>query len=201
MGIKKESTEVRKEQIAKAAIAIIGKDGVQGFTIARVAKAVGVSEANLYRHFKNKDAIFLAVIGDVEETLLGKVSSINAQDLPAIEKMELIFKFHLNYIQENIGIPRIVFSSEALFVRGLQKRLLSFVNRYMEALCKILEQGVKDGSIRKNVNADAMATMLIGTIQFNALRWLLGGSRYSLAEKGEKLWQTYRRHIEAKKVR
>lgn len=199
MGIKKETTEVRKEQIVRAALDITGKDGVQCLTTSRIAREVGISEANLYRHFKNKDAIINALIDSVEETLNGNVKKVRSEDVPAIEKMERIFKLHLDYIQQNCGIPRIVLSSEVLFVRGLQKKLLSFVNRYMKALGEILEEGVSDGSIRPNINADAMATMFIGMIQFNALRWLLSGFKYSLAEKSDKLWQTYKKNIGIKK--
>jgi len=199
MGIKKETTEVRKEQIVKAAIEIIGADGVQCLTTARIAREVGISEANLYRHFKNKDAIITALIDNVEDTLTGNVKRVRAEGIPAIEKMERIFKLHIEYIQENRGIPRIVLSSEVLFVRGLQKRLLSFLNRYTKALASVIEEGAKDGSIRPNVSAEAKAAMFIGLIQFNALKWLFSGFKYSLVEKSDKLWKSYRKNIEVKK--
>ncbi len=199
MALKKETTEVRKEQIVKAAIDIIGSDGIHGFTTSRVAGRVGISEANLYRHFKNKDAILGALIDNIEENLIGNLGKIKEEKIPAIFKMERIFKLHTAYIQENPGIPRIVFSSEILFMRGLHKKLLSFVNRYLKMLSGILDEGVREGSIRKNINPDAMSSMFVGMIQFNALRWLLGGFRYSFAEKGEKLWLNYKKNIAAKK--
>lgn len=201
MGIKKEKTEVRKEQITKAAIDIIGREGAQGFTTARVAKEVGISEANLYRHFKNKDAIISSVIDSIEETLLGNFESIRRERISAIEKLERIFKLHLQYIQENNGIPRIVFSSEVLFVKGLNKKLLSLVNRYMGMLGDVLEEGALDGSIKPKINAEAMAGMYVGMIQFNAMRWLLGGFKYSLIDKSEKLWESYKKYVENKKMR
>ncbi len=199
MGTKKEPTEVRREQIVRAAIDIIGSDGIHGFTTARVARRVGISEASLYRHFKNKDAILGALIDDIEETLIGNLGEIKDERVPAIKKMERIFKLQAAYIQENPGIPRIVFSSETLFMRGLHKKLLSFVNRYLKMLGGVLEEGVRDGSISANINPDVMSSMFVGMIQFNALRWLLGGFKYSFAEKGERLWLTYKKNIEAKK--
>ena len=41
---------------------IIGKKGVSGLTMAAIAREVGLSEASLYRHFKNKDEIFYATV-------------------------------------------------------------------------------------------------------------------------------------------
>ncbi|MBI5642913.1 MAG: TetR family transcriptional regulator [Deltaproteobacteria bacterium] len=201
MGIKKESGEVRREQIVRAAINIIGAEGIQKFTTARVAREVGISEANLYRHFKNKEAILTALIDDIERTLLGNLDLIESTEITGLEKMERVFKLHIDYIQENAGIPRIVFSSEVLFIRNLQKKLLGCVNQYMKRLGKIISEGVKDGSIKKDANPEAMATMFVGLIQFNALRWLMGGFKYSLSDKGDKLWLSYKKYLEAKRKR
>lgn len=201
MGIKKESTEARKEQITRAAISIIGKEGIKSFTTARVAREVGISEANLYRHFKNKEAILLSVVDDVEENLFGNIAKVRSENMPAIEKMESVFKLHLRYIQENSGVPRIVFSSEMLFVRGLQKKLLAFVNAYLKKLGEIIEEGIKDGSIKEDASPEALSTILVGMIQFNALRWMLGGFKQSLAGKSEKLWESYRKNLVRKKGR
>lgn len=199
MALTRESTEVRREQIIKAAVDIIGRDGFGGFTTARLAKEVGISEANLYRHFKNKDAVITAVIDNIEETLLNNLKKVEGEGGSGLEKMERVFKLHLEYIQQNSGIPRIVFSSECLFVKGLQKKLLGFVNEYTRGLAGLIEEGMKDGSIKETVSPEAMAAMFIGIMQFNALRWLLGGFKWSLTEKGEKFWQNYRKHIASKK--
>ncbi len=47
--------------IVKAAIELIDKDGLESLTIGRLAKHLGVSPMSLYTHFRDKDAILLAV--------------------------------------------------------------------------------------------------------------------------------------------
>ena len=65
--------EVRRDQIVQAALRIIGKKGVSSLTTAAIAKEVGVSEANLYRHFRNKDDIYFATVSQVREMIMGNL--------------------------------------------------------------------------------------------------------------------------------
>ncbi|MFO7810290.1 MAG: TetR/AcrR family transcriptional regulator [Candidatus Delongbacteria bacterium] len=68
-----ELTE-RQKQILQKAINIIANDGIQNLTIKNLAKAVGVTEAALYRHYENKHAIMLAITDLFEEFSVNKNS-------------------------------------------------------------------------------------------------------------------------------
>lgn len=198
MTMKKETTEVRREQIVRAALTIIGEEGIQGLTTVKIAKAVGVSEANLYRHFKNKDAILTAVVDDLENAISSNLKVAAAEGTKPLEKLEKIFMRHLTLIDENKGIPRLVFSSELHFRIDLREKLSSLISSYLKGLSNILKAGVKDGSIKGAIDTDASAAMFIGMIQLSALRWSLSDFKTSLTEEGDKLWQAYRQNLEYK---
>ena len=51
-----------KQLLIQAGIEELGKNGVQNFSLRRVASSCGVSCAAPYRHFKDKEAFLLAVI-------------------------------------------------------------------------------------------------------------------------------------------
>ncbi|MDD5434533.1 MAG: TetR/AcrR family transcriptional regulator [Nitrospira sp.] len=195
MALKKEKTETRKEQIIKATLDIIGEEGVQGLTTSGIARNVGISEANLYRHFENKDAILMAVIDHIDHTLSNNLSAVNTEAITPLEKLERIFKLHISMIQDNRGVPRIVFSSETTLKEDLREKMYSLINRYQKLLTGILKNGIRDKSIQPDVNSVAMAAMFIGMIQFCAMRWTFSNFRISLSEEGKKLWQTYRKII------
>jgi AcrR family transcriptional regulator len=198
MGIKKEPTEVRKEQIVRAALGIIGKDGIQGLTTSGIAKAVGISEANIYRHFKNKDAILTATVEDLEDNISNILKTVTTKDISPLDKLAQIFKLHLSHIQENKGVPRLVFSSELHFRQDLRDKLSALIERYLKMLTGILDEGVEDGSVKSATETTAMAGLFVGMIQLNALRWSLSDFNISLLKEGEKLWKEYRKCIEAK---
>jgi len=198
MGIKKEPTEVRKEQIVRAALGIIGQDGIQGLTTSGIAREVGISEANIYRHFKNKDAILTATVEDLEDTISNILKAVISRDISPIDKLAQIFKLHLSHIQENKGVPRLVFSSELHFRQDLRDSLASLIDRYLKMLTGILDEGVEDGSVKSATDTAAMAGLFVGMIQLSALRWSLSDFNVSLLKEGDKLWREYRKCIEAK---
>lgn len=198
MGMKKESTEVRKEQIVRAALEIIGKDGIQGLTTSGIAKAVGISEANIYRHFKNKDAILTATVEDLEDNISNILKKVTTREISPLDKLAQIFKLHLSHIQENKGVPRLVFSSELHFRQDLRDKLSSLIDGYLKMLTGILDEGVEDGSVKSVIDTTAMARLFVGMIQLSALRWSLSDFNISLLKEGDKLWREYRKCIEAR---
>lgn len=52
----------RREQLLDTAVALFAKHGFAGATTAELAKAAGVTEPIIYRHFKSKKDLFIAVI-------------------------------------------------------------------------------------------------------------------------------------------
>ncbi len=54
--------EERKVQLLDSAAALFGSRGFQGTTTADLAQAAGVTEPIIYRHFRNKKDLFIAVI-------------------------------------------------------------------------------------------------------------------------------------------
>jgi AcrR family transcriptional regulator len=56
-----QKDEVR-ERIEAAALAIFAEDGFRGATMSAIAERADLAVANLYRYYKNKDALFEAVV-------------------------------------------------------------------------------------------------------------------------------------------
>ena len=72
---------VTKEQIITASWALLAAQGMAAFSMRQLAKQVGLSASTLYWHFKNKDAIFAALIDQVcEEALATFTTQTTWQD-------------------------------------------------------------------------------------------------------------------------
>jgi AcrR family transcriptional regulator len=50
-----------KDKIQRAALSLVARDGFAGATTARIAAEAEVAEGSIYRHFKSKDALMLAI--------------------------------------------------------------------------------------------------------------------------------------------
>ncbi len=70
----------RKTAILIAAMPLFAEHGLAQVTTRQIARAAGVSEALIYRHFPSKDALFHAIqahcVGEVEPTHTGQQPSV-----------------------------------------------------------------------------------------------------------------------------
>jgi len=192
-GNQKFKTEVRREQITQATFDIIAHQGVTGLTVAAIAKKVGVSEANLYRHFKNKDDILKQVVKKVGAGLLENLRRIQdaAADEPLV-KLRNLFRLHIGFVDENEGIPRLVFSEEIhLGNHEFREILLNAITAYAKGVESFIREGQANGSIHRDADASALALMFIGMIQMSIFKWSLNDFSFSLVDEGMRLWDNF----------
>jgi AcrR family transcriptional regulator len=76
----KLSSEQRRAAIIRAVRRLFAERGFDGTTTRELADAAGVSEALLFKHFPNKEALFAAM----------QVSCCNAQDLDRFEQLQAL---------------------------------------------------------------------------------------------------------------
>ena len=197
-GTAKVGTDIRRGQISRAALRIIARVGVRGLTTSSIAQEVGISEANIYRHFRNKDEILSVTVEEIGNGLRRNFENVlktNAADSP-LKKLRRAFLLHLDYIEKNGGIPRLVFSDEMhIGNEELKQKLLQSITVYASTLEGLIREGKKLGTIRSNIDPKSSAFMLIGMVQITTLRWSLGGFSFSLVTEGMKLWENYEKCI------
>ncbi len=187
---KKFDGETRRAQIVQAALRIIGSRGLGALTTAAIAKEVGISEANLYRHFKNKEEILNVMTEQIGAGLEENLKTVTTGS--PVGRLKEIYRLHFEYIEKNDGIPRLVFSEELhMRLPHIRKKLLEKVNAYSRKLSEIIKKGQKDGLIKEVVNPQAASMILIGMVQVTTLKWSLSGSSFSLVDEGMKLWNDY----------
>jgi len=191
---KKLDRETRRRQIVRAALGIIGSRGVGALTTAAIARKVGMSEANLYRHFENKEEILHAMTEEIGAGLQENLGAVTAAS--PVARLRMIYKLHLEYIEKNDGIPRLVFSDQLHMGESrIRKRLLGKIDSYALKLSEIIREGQKGGLIRKDLNPEAASLILIGMVQITTLKWSLSGFSFSLVDEGMKLWKNYERGL------
>ncbi|MBW1660150.1 MAG: helix-turn-helix transcriptional regulator [Deltaproteobacteria bacterium] len=60
----------RKEQIIQTCMEIFSENGIQGLTMKAIADRVHITEPAIYRHFRNKEAVLVAMITQIREELI-----------------------------------------------------------------------------------------------------------------------------------
>jgi AcrR family transcriptional regulator len=192
----KKSTRIRKEEIVQAALEVIGKNGVRSLTIAAIAAAAGMSEANLYRHFGGKDEIFTALADYIGSAVMGKAATIAAGSRGPLEKLETIFMSHMSLIAEQPGIPRLVFSEDVhLGNRKLAETIAFRMGSYVETITGVIAAGIQEGELRQELSPRETAITLLGMIPITVLRWNLTGTSFDIKKEADLLWGNFLRLI------
>ena len=147
----------RREQILQTAVDLFSQRGFKGTTTKEIARAAGVSEAMVFRHFATKNELYGAILHN-------KGCADGVHRFPweenetlqrAIEQKDDFAVFYnialdaLNKHQADVGFMRLLFYS-ALEEHELADRFFNeFISRVYEFIGGYIEQRQKDGAIRE----------------------------------------------------
>lgn len=188
----KKSTHIRKGEIVQAAFKVLGKGGARALTITAIARTAGMSEANIYRHFKGKDAIYSSLVDFIGSEVMGKAATIAAGSRRPREKLETIFFSHMALIEEHPGMPRMIFSEDIrLDNKKLGEKISLRLRGYVETLAGIIAAGIEEGDFRQGLSPRETALTFLGLIQSTALRWTIGSESFNIRDEARKLWSNF----------
>ena len=197
MTIKRETTEIRQQQIVDAAGKLIFKYGSEHLTVRRIASEVCISEAAIYRHFKSKKSILSFLLSHIEESLLRDISPESAGTKPlTLDIIEKIIRTHFSKIGMRKGISfQVIAEIISLGDRKLNKQASQTINKYISRLKELLAEGVRNGAVRQDVDLEASAMLLFTLIQGLVNIWALSEDSFNLIDKFTSLWKIYREVI------
>jgi TetR/AcrR family transcriptional regulator len=156
----------RRQQILEVLASELEKNLGLPITISSLAKAVGVSEAALYRHFASKAKMFEALISFTEESIFSLINKILDQEADATVRCEKIIYLVLSFSERNPGITRIIIGDVLL---GENERLHARVTQFFERIESQIRQILREANLsngpRPISNIDAVADQIITYIE------------------------------------
>ena len=139
----------RKEQILQALALELEQRPGERITTANLAKAVGVSEAALYRHFPSKAKMFEALIEFSEDTVFGLINNVIQEQDGILAQVEKIMAIVLGFSAKNPGITRILLGDALI---GEHERLLKRTDQFFQRLEMQLRQVLREGELKGQIN-------------------------------------------------
>jgi AcrR family transcriptional regulator len=93
--------QARREQILDVAVQVFARNGFHGTSMNDVAEAAGVTKPVLYQHFDSKQALYLALIGEVGRRLLLAITKATAGATTGREMTVLGFRAYFRFVAED----------------------------------------------------------------------------------------------------
>jgi len=161
--------EASRASILKAAVAEFAEHGIAGARTDAIARAAHVNKALLYYYFKDKDALYEAVLDHVFSGLRERVMPVLESKLPPRQKILEYLGAYFDYIAANPRFPRVVqgewMRSGAKGSAPMQRVAKKYFRPIFEKLAAVLREGIVAGEFRP-VNPMDFVPSVVGVIIF-----------------------------------
>jgi TetR/AcrR family transcriptional regulator len=186
----------RRQQILETLALELEHSPGERITTAGLAKAVGVSEAALYRHFPSKAKMFEGLIEFIEESIFGLITRILQDEKSASGRCEKILALVLGFAQKNPGISRLM-TGDVLTgeTERLRKRIDKFYERLETQLKQVLREGEAAGEFTLGQTISALANLLLAAIEGRLQQFVRSGFTVKPLQLWDEQWRMLLRCI------
>ncbi len=180
----------RKQEILQALAQELENHPGDRITTASLARAVGVSEAALYRHFPSKARMFEGLISFAEDSIFTRINRILEEERHTAERCARVLYLLLGFSARNPGISRVLLGDALV---GERDRLQDRVQQFFDRISTQFRQILRESSLRQDValsvppeNAAELLTVYVQGRMQHALR-----SRFAVSplQGWEEDWQ------------
>lgn len=160
--------EQTRAAILQAAVREFAREGVAGARTDAIARSAHVNKALLYYYFKDKEALYQAVLDEVFSGVRAAIHGALSQQLPPRERLIAYVHAHFDYIASNLLFPRIV---QAEFLRAgrdpanLRRIAKQYFFPVFSELAELLKEGAARGDFRQ-VNPFHFIPSMISVVVF-----------------------------------
>jgi len=174
----------RKEQLILTTIDIIDELGIQKLTTREIARRQNVSEATLFRHFKNKNELLLAVLDYFTQFDEDILQSTKLHELKPMEALLYHVTSFAEYYENYPAITAILQLFEVLrYEEELADKVKAIQEKRTAMLRLLIEEAQRAGEICQDADCDMIAVMISGFCREICFNWRLAHCKYSLRER------------------
>jgi len=152
-------------KIVQALKDLLAEKEFGAITTAEIAKNAGVTEALIYKYFRDKRdllhqilADYLKTYGVVLETDLGGIKG-------ALNKLRKLIWSHINVYANNRVFAKVLLIEVRNCPDYYRSDTYELVKIYSNTLLGVIEEGVRNGEIRADIPAKMIRQMILGSIE------------------------------------
>lgn len=155
-----------RERILDAAAGVVRERGLARATTKEIARAAGLSEAALYRHFRDKVDLFVQVLNERLPGLIAAMKDLPARvgRAPVASTLEEIARVALAFYAQMVPMTGSLFSEPELLGRHQESLREQGLGPHLAitALAGYLRAEQQLGRLPEAIDAEAGAALLLG---------------------------------------
>ncbi len=175
----------RKAQIVDEAMRLAAELGPDRMTTQKLADAVGITQAAIFRHFPSKSEIWQAVADRIGSAMPAKLVE---SDAPPLDRLRAIVERQFEFIVKTPSIPAILYSRELHAENEtLRKQFSALVTRRQALFAGLFKEANEAGDFSNDIAPEDAARLVLAFIQGMAMRWSMEERRFDLVKDGMRL--------------
>jgi TetR/AcrR family transcriptional regulator len=183
------STGQRQREIVATVLALARERGPEAITTQAIADRMGVTQGALFRHFPDKEAIWLAVFAWVRESLGAVFAAATAKEGSPLAKLEAAFLAHVAFVAANPGVPRVMFHE--LQYPGdtpVRAEVRAMIAAYRKRLALLFAQAKAAGELPADLDAALAPVLFLGAVQGLVIQSALVGDEAGMTKRARQLF-------------
>ncbi|WP_300547027.1 TetR/AcrR family transcriptional regulator [Roseovarius sp.] len=185
----RQSAKDRKAQIVAEVLRLADEIGPDRLSTTDVARAIGLSQPAIFRHFPTKSALWLAVAEDIAMRLRDAWADAGAQATTPRARLKALIEAQLTAIAQRPALPSILFSRELQVDNpALRDVFHALLGSFQVHLVAAIRDQQRAGGLRADISAQDIAILLTSLVQGVAIRWTLGARAFPLVQEGLRLF-------------
>ena len=171
-----------KERILDTAIRLFLAHGFAGTTMNQLTDAAGVAKGTVYWHFKSKNQLLEEILDKFSRELYdGAVEKVGTRHGDFKSRFRLYYKFVTELAREkrelllvsNTLLGELIGSGTAAEVK--MRRIHAKMHEFTKSL---LDDGIREGAVRKDLDTNLYAHIIMANFVGMHLQWCLEGESF-----------------------
>jgi TetR/AcrR family transcriptional regulator, transcriptional repressor for nem operon len=163
-----------KEEIVQAAVKMLHERGFNATGVQDITDAAGVPKGSFYNHFESKEALGLEALERYWDGALASLETLKDENVPPLVRLKSYFR-RLSEVARRvryrpgcmIGNLSVEMSDQSPAIR---ERLASMLAKWSRAIEQCVKAAQADGSMRRDLEAKAVAAFLLNSWEGAVMR-------------------------------
>ena len=162
---KEREREMRRNEIVDAAEKLFFARGYENVTMDDIAKELEMARATLYLSFKNKEDIYAAIAIRASKFVREMFQGLNQGGMTGLEKVRFVGLSYYEFYKRHTGYY-LAYYHTGMFDQDSTPELAELKKMRVGSMVMFVDavkEGMKDGSIRDDIDPDETALIILNT--------------------------------------
>lgn len=173
-------TGEKYEAIIDAAVRVIAEFGYHNAQVSKIAREAKVADGTIYLYFENKDDVLISLFSEKMGSFISEVEEAIQYFESPVEQLHQLIRLHFELLDSDLELATVTQIELRQSNPEVRKGIGQILKRYLDMIDRIVEDGIRKGVFRSDLDVRMTRKMIFGTIDETVTSWIMNDHKYSL---------------------